>query len=234
MLSTDLPLLLPRAQELMRERGLALLDALREAARERDARPPQPGPIPHPADFLAALGYFGDARLVSVHAWGDGDVWVTDGHSSVTGDRAYFHAYIEAAPIRPYLRGADLHRTHRLILDTERDTLLVLPSDQARAVLAAQYGKMPLDLADAEPPPALASDALRAVLDLDTWEEVEPSTTAKAQAALGAATARYEALRAWLAEQPIPEAPDPGQLAALIADVRADLGLTSASSGQQS
>jgi len=103
-----------------------------------------PLPIPIPPQLLEAVGYRGDARLVSL-CWTSSDKpWHDDGRSGGTGDVWAYLAFARHAAVRlhlaPYdLGGIDRDGRHRLLIDMEARTVSVGTVAEVREAVLAQW-----------------------------------------------------------------------------------------------
>src|SRR4051794_36633404 len=101
--------------------------------------------IPIPPQLLEAVGYHGDAALVSVCWTPLGDtVWYDDARSSGTGYAWAYLAWVRHKHVAPYLAPYDLGSSeqesqHRLLLDRQTRTVSVGTVAEVRAVLATQW-----------------------------------------------------------------------------------------------
>lgn len=103
-----------------------------------------PLPIPIPPQLTEALGYAGEARLLSL-CWTTSDKpWFDDGRSSGTGDSWSYLAFVRHAAVAPHLApydlgGCDLEARHRLLLDLRAGTVSVGTSAEVRDAVRRQW-----------------------------------------------------------------------------------------------
>jgi hypothetical protein len=102
---------------------------------------------PVPPMLEQAIGYTGEARLVSFY-WipGGDETYYDDGQRAGTGNWQGYLAYVQHPAIHPLLAPYDLgssdrEGTHSLILDRTERTLYVAPRRDAQRFLAQQWPK---------------------------------------------------------------------------------------------
>lgn len=162
-------------------------------------------PVP-PAPILEdALGYAGDARLLSIYWTPAGDeAMLDDGLESGDGNPGGYLAYVdhprvalgiaETGITRWALGSSDEPNTHRLVIDRQTRTAWLATEEEATDALAAQWPPAP-PITPEEQAEVLASlkDGLRRAMANYT-----PPTPEQVEAAMAAQRAAVDRLRQWL------------------------------------
>ena len=125
--------------------------------------------VPVPPMLAKAIGYKGQARLVSFQwtPYGD-ETDYSDGRVQATGNWQAFLAFIHHPAVSPHLKHYDLgssdsEANHALILDQEQQALYVAPVKEAQKFLAEQWLKEPPIHMSQEEYMALVTKALKNV-----------------------------------------------------------------------
>jgi hypothetical protein len=163
--------------------------------------------VPVPPQLLDAVGYQGDAKLVSLNWTPLGDtVWYDDGRSSGTGYAWAFLVWKRhkkvALHLAPFVLGSsDMEGTHRLLLDREARTVCVGTTAEVRAALAGQW--------PAEEPVELTREEMERVVEhvRRTLAARPLPTAAQLMASMRLHSALIAAMVRWLDEW-VPEQED--------------------------
>jgi hypothetical protein len=126
-----------------------------------------PVDLPVPPMLSKVFGYKGKARYVAFYwsPYGD-EAEYTDGRLSATGNWQAFLAYIQHPAASPFLDTYDLgssdgEATHALILDLDKQEVLIAPMKEARIFLREQWPPEPPIQMSKEDQLAIISEALK-------------------------------------------------------------------------
>jgi hypothetical protein len=121
-------------------------------------------PIEPPPMLAETLGYGGQARRVAFY-WGSGDeAYYQDGYLSTQAEWDAYLLFVRHPLVAPHLQryhlgSSEEEATHWLLLDREAQQIAIAPTNIARQMLMAQWGRP-------------TSEQIRVVLDKEAWDQL--------------------------------------------------------------